>query len=54
MLDDNEFRLFNIVVDVEFKLFILNCELVENEFKLLNIVVDVEFKLSILNCKLVA
>ena len=30
---DNEFKLLNIVVDVEFKLLIDNIELVDNEFK---------------------
>ena len=36
--------LLNIVVDVAFKLLILNIELVDKLFKLLNIVVDVLFK----------
>ncbi len=39
-----ECKLFNIVVEVGFKLLIDNIELVDNEFKLLNIVVDVAFK----------
>jgi hypothetical protein len=42
-LVDNEFKLFNIVVDVEFNLLTDNVELVDNEFKLLNIVDDVAF-----------
>ena len=50
MLDDNELRLENIVVDVEFKLLILSVELLDNELRLENIVVDVEFKLLVLNC----
>ena len=43
----------NIVVDVAFKLFIDNVELVDNEVKLLNIVVEVAFKLFIDNVELV-
>ena len=42
-----------MVVDVAFKLFIDNVELVDNEFKLLNMVVDVEFKTFIDNVELV-
>ena len=38
-----------MVVDVAFKLFIDNVELVDKEFKLLSVVVDVVFKLSIFN-----
>jgi hypothetical protein len=44
---DNEFKQLRIVVDVLFKLFIDNTELVDNEFKLLKIVVDVAFQLFI-------
>ena len=32
---NNELKLLNIVVDVEFKLLIDNIELVDNEFKLI-------------------
>ena len=47
------FKLLNMVVDVAFKLLILNCAQFEKLFKLLNMVVDVEFKLLILNWALV-
>ena len=36
--------LLKIVIDVAFKLLILNIELIDKLFKLLNIVVDVLFK----------
>ncbi len=51
-LDDNEFKLVNIVVDVAFKLLMLKTELDDNEFKLVNTVVDVAFKLLILKTEL--
>ncbi len=44
---DNEFKLLNIVVDVNCKFDMFKFEYVDNEFKLLNIVVDVLFKLLI-------
>jgi hypothetical protein len=50
---DKLFNLFNIVVDVLFKLLIDNVELVDKLFKLLNIVVEVLFKLLIDNVELV-
>ena len=45
--------LLNIDVDVAFKLFMDNVELVDNDVKLLNIVVDVAFILLIDNIELV-
>ena len=53
ILLDKLFKLWNIVVDVTFKLLIDNIELVHKLFKLLNIVVDVAFKLLIDNVELV-
>ncbi len=44
MLKWNKFKLLNVVVDVEYKLFIDNVELVDNVFKLLNVVVSDAFK----------
>ncbi len=44
-LDDNEFKLVNIIVDVAFKLLILKTELDDSAFKLVNMVVYVAFKL---------
>ena len=47
VFDDNEFKLVKMVVLVEFRLFILNTELVDNEFKLVNMVVLVDDKFDI-------
>ena len=49
VFDDIVFIEFKDVVDIAFKLLILNCPFVEKLFKVLNIVVDVAFKLLILN-----
>ena len=45
--------MFNNDVEVAFKLFIDNVELVDNEVKLLNIVVEIAFELLIDNIELV-
>ena len=48
-LDDNEFKLLNITIDIAIIYIYIfdNIEFIDNEFNILNIVVDIELELLI-------